>query len=49
VSIDSLGNAYFLGYFADVIDFDAGSGFDIRMSLGESDVFLCKYPPDGIW
>ncbi|MCX6645439.1 MAG: hypothetical protein NTY09_03650 [bacterium] len=49
VVADSLGNLYVAGYFKDVVDFDACSGLDIHTSLGDSDIFLCKYPPDGIW
>ncbi len=47
---DSLGNAFVIGYFSDIVDFDTTtSGFDLRTSNGLSDAFLCKYPPDGNW
>jgi hypothetical protein len=49
VVADSLGNLYVAGYFKDFVDFDASSGSDFHTSLGDSDIFLCKYPPDGIW
>jgi len=49
VATDGDGNAYVVGYFGNVVDFDAGPGFDMRTSEGPTDAFLCKYPPDGDW
>jgi hypothetical protein len=49
VAIDSLGNPYVAGYFKDVTDFDTGTGFDIHSPVGQTDIFLSKYPSDGNW
>ena len=46
---DSLGNVYVAGYFEDIVDFDAGPGFDLKRSNGTSDAYIVKYPPDGNW
>ncbi len=43
VATDATGNAYITGYFLDTIFF----GTDTLVSLGDNDIFLVKYDPNG--
>lgn len=52
MAIDSDGNAYIVGYFVHVADFDLGTGTAIRYSNNlSSDIFIAKYDNQGkyIW
>jgi len=40
---------YVGGTFEDVVDFDPQDGIDNHISNGEWDVFLGRFPPDGLW
>jgi len=42
IAVDSAGNVYVTGYFRDTVDFDPGSGEEIRFSEGYNDVFVEK-------
>jgi hypothetical protein len=35
--------------FRITVDFDPDLGVDNHKSIGDGDVFLSKFPPDGIW
>ncbi len=45
--MDSEGNIYVFGDFEFSVDFNPGTGEDLRTSNGNSDVFLMKFPPSG--
>ena len=47
VAINSSGNVYLGGYFANTVDFDPGAGVDNRTSAGIYDAFLSKYDASG--
>ena len=47
VAVDSMGNAYVSGRFAQTVDFDPGSGEYWVTSNGYSDAFLCKFDSSG--
>jgi hypothetical protein len=44
---DEAGNLYVLGWFAGPTDFDPGGGSDLRIPVGNSDVYLTKLDPRG--
>ncbi|MFH1513870.1 MAG: hypothetical protein ABIG42_00235 [bacterium] len=46
---DSMGNIRATGYFSDVVDLDPGSGTDERVSKGETDIYLSKFSPNGVF
>jgi hypothetical protein len=50
-TVDDLGNIYVFGYFSGTCDFNPGSGFELLMSNGGTDIFLSKFDKDGdfIW
>jgi len=45
------GNAYVVGEFSDVVDFDPGPGVEERTSIGDRDPYLAKYDTNGdlVW
>lgn len=45
IAVDDKENIYFCGQFSDSMDFDPGSGENIR--LGSNDGFICKLRPNG--
>ncbi len=48
VAVDSIGNVFITGYFADTIDFDPGVGVSNLISQKwYSGTFICKYDPSG--
>jgi hypothetical protein len=47
VAIDALGNAYVVGAFYDVVDFDPGSGVDSHTPNGNVNAYLSKFDPSG--
>ena len=47
LALDSTGNIYITGYFADTVDFDPGSGTDSHTSAGWNDTFVTKINSDG--
>ncbi len=48
VAVDSIGNVFISGYFADTIDFDPGVGVSNLIShKWYSGTFICKYDPSG--
>ncbi len=50
VAVDSAGNAYIVGYFAAVgADFNLGGSGGALTSGGNTDVFLAKYDPNGVF
>jgi hypothetical protein len=49
IAVDGCSNAYITGDFCSIVDFDPGPGVDEHISNGSSDIFLCKFPPDGNW
>lgn len=46
-AFDGNGGIIVAGGFADVVDFDTGTGQDLRVSNGESDGYVGKYTADG--
>lgn len=51
ISVDTSGNVYTTGYFANTIDFDPGIGTFNLTSAGESDIFIFKLDSGGnfVW
>ena len=49
VAIDVNGNVYTVGVFQKTVDFVPGHGVDEQTSHGDTDIFLCKFPPDWDW
>ncbi|MFH1675848.1 MAG: SBBP repeat-containing protein [bacterium] len=49
VANDNSGNVYVTGVFPGAIDFDFGPAEDFHVSKGDTDIFLCKFLPDGSW
>ena len=47
VATDASGNAYVAGYFANSVDFDAGSGATVRSASGPYDISVASYAADG--
>lgn len=49
IALDPLGNFYMTGYFLGSINFDAGTGFDIKQASpgGFKDIFITKYDANG--
>jgi hypothetical protein len=47
VWVDAAGNVYVLGWFQDTVDFDPGVGTDIRISNGNTDIYLLKLDANG--
>lgn len=46
-AIDQEGNIWLGGYFYEVMDLDPGTGEYLITSVGETDLFLAKYNPEG--
>ncbi len=49
VAVAKNGSIYVTGFFRDKVDFNPGAEQDIRVSSGDSDVYLIKYSPSGEW
>ncbi len=49
VTSDNSGSIYLSGAYESDVDFDPGSGQDIRISNGDRDAFLLKIKPDGAY
>ena len=49
IATDAHGNIYIAGIFTDTVDFDPGTGTDIRSSIDASDIFLSKINTDGAY
>ncbi len=51
IKTDHSGNVYSIGYFEDSVDFDPGSGVDMRYSNGSQDFYIQKLDNNGnlIW
>ena len=47
LSLDEDDNIYISGTFQSTVDFDPGTGTDIRTSIGSEDIFLAKYDSHG--
>ena len=47
VVTDLAGNAFVAGYFANSVDFDAGSGASVRSANGPYDIAIASYAADG--
>ena len=47
IAIDNDGNIFITGAFTGPVDFDPGPGVTEHESLGEYDIFLSKFDPDG--
>jgi len=47
IAIDDPGNIYLTGRFSDSVDFDPSSGTEVHTPVGDEDVFLSKFQPDG--
>ena len=47
ITIDSLGNAYVIGCFEGMADFDPGTGYYLLTSAGGNDVFISKFDENG--
>ncbi|MFA6510840.1 MAG: SBBP repeat-containing protein, partial [Candidatus Paceibacterota bacterium] len=47
ISVDSSGNVYTTGYFADTADFDPGAGTSNLTSAGAQDIFVSKLDTSG--
>jgi hypothetical protein len=47
VALDSLGNVYVTGWFADMVDFNTGAGTEEYSTNGVDDVFLSKFDSSG--
>ena len=47
LALDSYGNVYWVGYYSNTVDFDTGTGTDMRTSVGSNDAFLSKYSASG--
>jgi hypothetical protein len=43
IVLDSSGNIYITGYFADTVDFNPGTGTDNKTSAGFGDIFITKF------
>lgn len=46
VTLDSSGNAYVIGSFQEMVDFDPGAGVSNMMSNGSDDIYLVKFGSD---
>ncbi|MBN2353423.1 MAG: SBBP repeat-containing protein [Spirochaetales bacterium] len=49
VAVDAGGNIYISGHFMGTVDFDPGSGTDIKTGSPVGDVFLTKFNADGTY
>jgi len=51
ISTDASGNIYHTGRFNGTVDFETGAGITNLQSNGGSDIYVCKYDPNGamIW
>ena len=51
IFVDNIGNVYITGAFNGIADFDPGVGVFNLVSVGGSDIFVCKFDPSGnfIW
>jgi hypothetical protein len=47
ISVDDMGNAYLIGEFQDVVDFDPGSATQNFQSMGSYDIFILKLDASG--
>ena len=47
VAVDQTGYIYVTGIFMNTVDFNPGEGVDNHVPVGERDIFLCKYHPNG--
>ncbi len=47
VALDSAGNRYITGTYGKTVDFNPGTGADIRSSFGNQDAFVTRYNADG--
>jgi hypothetical protein len=47
ISTDATGNIHVVGAFNEVVDFDPGPGVSALTSVGEYDMFLAEFSPDG--
>ena len=45
IKLDDFDNIYSLGYFKDTVDFNPGTGTEIRIPIGKKDIFLHKLSP----
>ncbi len=51
LQLDGAGNVFLAGYFSSTVDFDPGAGTSNLVSVGNNDIFLCKYDNNGnyVW
>jgi len=49
IAIDDDGYIYVAGNFGATVDFMPGSGVENHTSIGDADIFLVKFRPDGNW
>lgn len=47
VALDGAGNVYLVGFFQGTVDFDPGTGTDMRTAAGSEDVFITRINVDG--
>ena len=49
VYASGLNDIFITGYYYDTVDFDPGPDVDEHTSIGQRDIFLSKFTPDGEW
>src|SRR5262249_18519550 len=47
VAVDTAGNHYVTGWFSGTVDFNPGTGADMKTSFGDTDVFITRFNADG--
>jgi hypothetical protein len=49
ITVGDFGDIYIAGIFYNTVDFDPGPGIEEHTSAGNSDIYLSKFNPDGVF